>query len=324
LAFEGKGGRPKVDPRDQKVARLEARLVEKTEVVAELLQEHVQLKKRTWGTLNGRWVPHQTRDEIVDYVRYWSHRGQVTIGQIVKWIGLGASKFYDWRDRYGQVTEHNAQLPRDHWLEPWEREAIIAGYYQHPHDGYRRLTYLLMDADQVAVSPATTYRVLKQAGLLASQRHRRHPTFLANLGGLGRTVFADKRASQIAQMPRKNRVTESRRMTGSRRIQRKQAILTTEDTKSTKVTSEDLRALRALRDTYIRHIAMSFSAISSFPCRACGRGEYINPAIHPRWLLGRFVGGERGQSAGQPAFGQDGQGHAVLQIRPKDGQQQQG
>jgi transposase InsO family protein len=91
----------------------------------------------------------------------------VTIGQIVKWIGLGASKFYDWRDRYGQVTEHNAQLPRDHWLESWEREVIIAGYHQHPQDGYRRLTYLLMDADQVAVSPATTYRVLKQAGLLA-------------------------------------------------------------------------------------------------------------------------------------------------------------
>ena len=91
----------------------------------------------------------------------------MTIGQIVKWLGLGASKFYDWRDRYGQVTEHNAQLPRDHWLEPWEREAIIAGYYQHPQDGYRRLTYVLMDADQVAVSPATTYRVLKQAGLLA-------------------------------------------------------------------------------------------------------------------------------------------------------------
>ena len=45
LAFEAKGGRPKVDPRDQKIARLEARLVERNEVVAELLQEHVQLRK---------------------------------------------------------------------------------------------------------------------------------------------------------------------------------------------------------------------------------------------------------------------------------------
>jgi transposase-like protein len=44
-AFAAKGGRPKVDPRDQQIARLQAKLVEKNEVVAELLQEHVQLKK---------------------------------------------------------------------------------------------------------------------------------------------------------------------------------------------------------------------------------------------------------------------------------------
>lgn len=44
-AFETKNRKPKVDVRDQKIARLEAKLVEKNEVVAELLQEHVQLKK---------------------------------------------------------------------------------------------------------------------------------------------------------------------------------------------------------------------------------------------------------------------------------------
>jgi transposase-like protein len=26
-------------------------------------------KKRTWGTLNGVWVPHDVRDQIVDFVR---------------------------------------------------------------------------------------------------------------------------------------------------------------------------------------------------------------------------------------------------------------
>ncbi len=44
-AFERKNGRPRTDARDQKIARLEAKLNEKNEVVAELLQEHVQLKK---------------------------------------------------------------------------------------------------------------------------------------------------------------------------------------------------------------------------------------------------------------------------------------
>ena len=44
-AFERKNGKPRTDARDQKISRLEAKLTEKNEVVAELLQEHVQLKK---------------------------------------------------------------------------------------------------------------------------------------------------------------------------------------------------------------------------------------------------------------------------------------
>jgi transposase-like protein len=44
-AFERKRGKPRTDARDQKIARLESKLIDKNEVVAELLQEHVQLKK---------------------------------------------------------------------------------------------------------------------------------------------------------------------------------------------------------------------------------------------------------------------------------------
>ncbi|HKB86489.1 MAG TPA: hypothetical protein VKD08_09990, partial [Ignavibacteriaceae bacterium] len=36
----------------------------------------------------------------------------------------------------------------------------------HPGEGYRRLTYMMLDDNIAAVSPSTTYRVLKQAGLL--------------------------------------------------------------------------------------------------------------------------------------------------------------
>jgi len=57
-------------------------------------------------------------------------------------------------------------IPRDFWLEPWEKEAIIAFYLSHPKEGYRRLSFMMLDADLVAVSPGSTYRVLKAAGLL--------------------------------------------------------------------------------------------------------------------------------------------------------------
>ena len=57
-------------------------------------------------------------------------------------------------------------IPRDFWLEDWERKVIIDFHWEHPTEGYRRLTYMMLDGDLVAVSPSTTYRVLKAAGLI--------------------------------------------------------------------------------------------------------------------------------------------------------------
>jgi len=109
-------------------------------------------------------VSHDVRDEVVDYVRRWTGRTELPTKRLVHWIGVEMSKFHDWTKRYGQVNEHNRLVPRDHWLEPWERQTILSFYGEHPREGYRRLTYLLMDANLVAASPATVYRVLKQAG----------------------------------------------------------------------------------------------------------------------------------------------------------------
>ena len=82
----------------------------------------------------------------------------------MQWIGIGPSKFYAWKQRYGKVNEHNAWVPRDHWLETWEKLAIVAFHTEHPLEGYRRLTHLMMDQDVVAASPATVYRVLAEHG----------------------------------------------------------------------------------------------------------------------------------------------------------------
>jgi transposase InsO family protein len=89
--------------------------------------------------------------------------------RFLPWLGIGTSKFYDWRARFGKVNEHNAWVPRDHWLTDAEKESIKTFARQHPLDGYRHLTFMMLDADVVATSPASTYRVLKNAGLLAGQ-----------------------------------------------------------------------------------------------------------------------------------------------------------
>jgi len=76
------------------------------------------------------------------------------------------SKFYTWIKRYGKINEHNAPIPRDFWLEEWEREAIIQFCINNPLEGYRRLTFMMLDRNVVAVSPASVWRILSKAGLL--------------------------------------------------------------------------------------------------------------------------------------------------------------
>ncbi|HEV2731647.1 MAG TPA: IS3 family transposase [Terriglobales bacterium] len=113
------------------------------------------------------WVPHDVRDLVVDFVRRWTEKTEINAGRFIHWLGVRASKFYDWRERYGRVNEHNGWIPRDFWLAPWEKQAIIGFHLEHPLEGYRRLTFMMLDADVVAVSPSSVWRVLQQAGLLS-------------------------------------------------------------------------------------------------------------------------------------------------------------
>ena len=85
------------------------------------------------------------------------------------WIGIGRSKYEDWRTRFGKVNEHNAWVPRDHWLTDDEIARICNFARQNPTEGYRRMTFMMLDTNVVACSPSSVYRVLKKAGLLAGQ-----------------------------------------------------------------------------------------------------------------------------------------------------------
>ena len=79
---------------------------------------------------------------------------------------MSKGKYYAWCKRYGKANEHNGKVPRDHWLEDREKRAIIEYHQRFPLEGYRRLTFMMLDADVVAVSPSSVYRVLHGAGLL--------------------------------------------------------------------------------------------------------------------------------------------------------------
>lgn len=115
--------------------------------------------------MRSRWVEPDLRDQVVDFVHRWHERG-FDKRRLIGGIGVGMSKFYSWHERYGRDNDHNGQIPRDFWVQEWEKRKVIDFYLQHRIDGYRRVSYMLLDADIVAVSPATTYRILANAGLL--------------------------------------------------------------------------------------------------------------------------------------------------------------
>ena len=108
---------------------------------------------------------------MVDFLGHYSQLTSLAMRRLLGWLELSPRQFGRWQDRYGKANEHNAMIPRDHWIEPQERAAIETFARDYPLEGYRRLTFMMLDRDVSAVSPATTYRVLKAADIIGA-RHQ--------------------------------------------------------------------------------------------------------------------------------------------------------
>ena len=112
------------------------------------------------------------RDAVVDFVRYWADQTELPMARVIRWLGLSPGKFYAWKQRYGKVNEHNGWIPRDFWLLDWEKQAILDFYDDNPKEGCRRLAFMMLDADVVAVSPSSVWRVLRDAGRLQTWNNK--------------------------------------------------------------------------------------------------------------------------------------------------------
>jgi putative transposase len=67
----------------------------------------------------------------VDFVRAWTDKTEIAVSRFLPWVGIGTSKFHDWKARFGKVNEHNAWVPRDHWLTEAEKDGIRNFARQH-------------------------------------------------------------------------------------------------------------------------------------------------------------------------------------------------
>ena len=117
--------------------------------------------------MTGSWIEPDIRDDVVSWVRYWSDRVSMRRGNLIRSVGISASKFYDWSFHYGEVRLKERPF-NGWWGITVEEEAAIVTYRQsHEFESYRWLCYQMLDENIVAVSPATVYRVLKRHNLLS-------------------------------------------------------------------------------------------------------------------------------------------------------------
>ena len=115
--------------------------------------------------MNGNWVAPDIRDNVITKIDSLHEKTHVPLGTLLQAAELSWTKYYDWKKRFGVPNHHNGKIPRDFWLEPWEIAAIVNFKNKHLNIGYKRLTYMMMDSDIVAVSPSTTYRILRNFNL---------------------------------------------------------------------------------------------------------------------------------------------------------------
>jgi len=83
-------------------------------------------------------------------------------------LGLKSSTYYNWlhRHRKQRLSDQKPVGRNPYRLLDWEKEAIRDFYLENQENGYRRITYMMIDQDIVYTSPSTVYRFLKSEGLL--------------------------------------------------------------------------------------------------------------------------------------------------------------
>lgn len=112
---------------------------------------------------------------VLEVVAAAQSRTGWTLRRILKRLGLSKGRYHEWRKRAateGRLADRSTAVVPGNALLPEEKQTILAYALTHPKDGYRRLTWQMVDEDVVYASASSVYRTLSDADLLYRWKRR--------------------------------------------------------------------------------------------------------------------------------------------------------
>jgi len=103
---------------------------------------------------------------VINFIDKYGGATSISINRFLDALSISSNRYYDWKRRYGQSNIAQQTQPKCHWLLAEEREAILHYAQENPREGYRRLSYMMLDDRIVGASPSTVYRVLLSDDML--------------------------------------------------------------------------------------------------------------------------------------------------------------
>jgi transposase InsO family protein len=111
-------------------------------------------------------VPAQTKALVMQIVTQTKRRSGWRVYRTLAALGVPRSVYYAWKGRENLVDKVGTRC-RMYEVLPEERTAICVFALGFPKIGYRKLTWMMVDAGTACVGESTVYRVLSDADLLS-------------------------------------------------------------------------------------------------------------------------------------------------------------
>jgi len=110
------------------------------------------------------------RQHVIDLIDRTRQRSGWPVKRTLQVLGIAPSTYFAWTRRSTLAPTY--RIPTGLFEPLPEEKALLCAFaLAHPSDGYRRLTWMALDAGVAALSESSVYRILREAGL--NRRWRR-------------------------------------------------------------------------------------------------------------------------------------------------------